>query len=93
MGPDMGRHVYRLVAAQLQDDGFSAAAQAVARGTMTPLPPSGALPSHALQQQLLGEMDPIEAIDYTFGNMQNHEYTAYLPRCKGHRACRCILWS
>jgi WD40 repeat protein len=46
--------LYQLMAAQLRDDGFTSAANAVASATLTRLPGPGTVSKHALQRQLTG---------------------------------------
>ena len=44
--------LYRLIAAQLQDDGFPGAAMAIAQSTLIPVPKPGEVPKNALQRML-----------------------------------------
>eukprot|EP00966_Prymnesium_polylepis_P137128 3168741-Prymnesium_polylepis.1 len=74
--------IYRLVASQLQDDGFAGAAQAVTSATLTPLPSEGALPKHALRKQLNGEggLGVLDMLDSGVTLGQAREFAAYHGR-------------
>lgn len=73
--------LYRLVAAQLQDDGFIGAAEAVSKATLTPFPARGALPKQALRQQLDGDMNVLDILEVDASVLQPLDHPPYHTRC------------
>lgn len=78
----MDANLYRLVAAQLQDDGFIVAAQAVASTAFIPLSEPGTVPKHALQRQLNGEggLGVLDLLDSGIVLGRSREYNGYQAR-------------
>ncbi|KAL1527876.1 hypothetical protein AB1Y20_009252 [Prymnesium parvum] len=74
------RPLYNLVAAQLQDDGLPHVAQIVATATLTPFPRPGALPKHALQQQLTGDLGALDLLDASAASVPSYEHSSYFSR-------------